>query len=386
MNEENTTSQIQFSGIIRFLDIVARWKKFILIIVLVVTFLAAGISFLLPRWYKGSATILPPKNQNPLGNLSSLTTALGRQLNPLRALSSVSTSPELYNYLSILKSRTLLEMVVTKYDLIRRYEVSNNSMDAAVRILFNNVTFKVNEEGTLIVEVLDREAERAAEMTNYIVSLLDQINQEMSSSEASGIREFIGKRVSQNLSDLKKSEEALKEFQKKSGFVGITETDNSAVEGIANLYALKIKKELEIGVQSKTLGNDNPTLKSARLELSEIESKLKSIPDEGVQYLRLYREFAVQQKLYEILFPLYEQSKVDEQRDTPTLLILDKAKIPDRPVYPKKMIIVVVFFSLSLIVSLGIAFYSESLEQMKKLKPEEYDHLRKILNSIFRWK
>jgi uncharacterized protein involved in exopolysaccharide biosynthesis len=386
MNEDKIKSHTGSSGIIRFLDILARWKKFILIVVLIVTSLSAGISFLLPRWYKGSATILPPKNQNPLGNLSSLTTAIGRQLSPLRALSSLSTSPELYNYLSILKSRTLLEKVVTKFDLIKRYNVKNNSMDAAVKALVENVTFKVNEEGTLIIEVLDQEAGIAAEMTNYIVSVLDQINQEMSSSEASAIREFIGKRVGENLNDLRKSEEALKEFQKKSGFMGPTEKDNSAIEGIADLYTLKVKKELEIGVLSKTLGNDNSTLKSARIELSEIESKLRSIPDEGVQYLRLYRDFAVQQKLYEVLFPLYEQSKVDEQRDTPTLLILDNAKVPDRPVYPKKTIIVIVFFTLSLIVSFGIAFYSESLEQMRKLRPEEYDNLKKIWNSIYRWK
>ena len=80
---------------------------------------------------------------------------------------------------------------------------------------------------------------------------------------------------------------------------------------------MKAKKEIEVGILRRTVSADDVRLKQAELELRELERKLSTFPGVGIESLRLYRDLAIQQKIIEFLVPLYEQAKVDEQKDVP---------------------------------------------------------------------
>lgn len=372
------------SGIHQYLLKLGKWKRFIFLNVLGVTILSVAISFLLPKWYLSSTTVLPPKNQNMLSGLGLSSSALMRQLGPIRALGSLGQSPDIYGYLAILKSRSLLEKVVERFDLITVYGVKGNSISDAVEELITNVSFKVNEEGTLRVEVADQDPVRAARMADYFVEVLDEINRDLSVREAKSNREFIEQRVNQNIADLKKAEDDLQKFQERHGFVGVTEQNTGAINAIAELYSQKALKELEVGFLKRALGENNPLMEASEIQLSELNAKLKGIPNLGTEFLRLYREFAIQQKMFETLVPLLEQARIEEKRDTPTLLVLDKAVVPELAYRPKKRIIVLIFFILSLIISIAIALFLEKIERFKKTQPTEYETLANTWLHLFR--
>jgi tyrosine-protein kinase Etk/Wzc len=358
-----------------FMATIAQWRRFIVVNIILVTAVSLGVSFLLPRWYRASCTILPPKNQNLLSNVGFASSNIIRQINPLRSLGSTTSSPEMYNYLAILRSHTLLDRIVKVFDLTNVYDISDHSIDKTIDELLSNVSFKVNEEGTLNIEVEDHDPGRAVAMADSFAVALDEINQELSAREARGNREFIDQRLSQNVKDLRNTEDSLKIFQEKHGIIAVSEQANSEISAVAELYAQRMKQELEIGILKRALTDDNPLLQSANDRLLELNKKLQNIPALGVSYLRLYREYTIQEKLFEILVPLREQAKIEEHRDTPTLLILDKAEKPDRPYAPRKLIIVVVFFVISTVFSIGIALFSGSLHRMKTVHPVEYERL-----------
>lgn len=365
------------NDLLQFAIVLSRWKKFIATTVVGVTVITSVVSLLLPRWYASSVTVLPPKNQNLLSSFGLSSTALMRQLSPFRGLGTLGQSPDIYNYLAVLKSRSLLERVVKKFDLVTVYGVKDSSISDAIEELLSNTDFRVSEEGTLRIEVADKTAEHAAAMANYFAVVLDEINRDLSVREARGNKDFIQERVEKNIADLRQSEDTLKKFQQKHGFVGLTDQNASAASAIAELYSKKMVKEMEVGFLERALGKNNPQLEAANLELSELYAKLKDIPELGTTYLRLYRDFAIQQKLFEILVPLLEQAKIEEKRDTPTLLVLDRAVVAEIPYRPKKRIIVTVFFLIALVTSVSVAFFVEKMRSVQKAWPSDYEDFRK---------
>jgi len=383
MNAEGQSKGI--SGLGDILFVLGKWKKFISLTVLGVTVIAAAASFLLPKLYRSTATILPPKNQDLVGMLASGSSSISRSLDPLRALGAGRSSADFYRYLAIIKSRTLLERVVGEFNLAEVYGIPSSELFKAVDELESNINLRVNEEGTFTIEVTDRDPVRVASMARSIVTILDQINQKLGTTEARSNREFLEQRVADNLQEMRKTEEALKDFQEKHGFLIPNDKNTGAISAVAELYVRKTLKELEIGLLKRTVGNDDPRLTMSQVELSEIDKKLEDVPELGVAYLRLYRDFAIQQRVYETLIPILEQARIEERRDTPTLLVLDHPDVPQKAFSPKKRIIVLVFFLISLLVSTSLALVQENLQRMRLDRPEEYERLAKGWGELTRW-
>lgn len=363
--------------LIYFLVLLSKWKKYIVITVLGITTLAIIISLLLPKWYQSSGTLLPPKNPNPFSALGLSPSNISKQLNPLRSLGTMLPNQDLYNYIAILKSRNLMERVIYKFDLINVYGIKNNSMSDAIEELKENVEFKVTEEGTLQINVIDKRPLRAAEMVDYYFSTLDELNRNLSALEARSNREFIEQRTNQNIENLNKAEEEIKIFQEKYSFIAIPEQTSSSMSGIAELFTLKTIKELELQILKKTVSGDNPRYKATALEIFELDKKLKNIPELGNQYLKLYREYIIQKKLHETLVPILEQAKIEENRDTPTLLILDKPVPAEKAKLPRKKIIVIIFFFISLISSITFIIIVDHIEKIRSEQPGYFQQLAK---------
>lgn len=383
MNGDDRTQGI--SGLGDILYVLGKWRRFIVTNVLVVTVVVAVISLLLPRWYRSTATILPPKNQDLLGMLGSAASSLTRSIDPLKVLGGGRSSDDFYRYLAIIKSRTLLERVVTKFDLTTVYGIPREESYKAIDELESNINTKVNEEGTLSIEVSDRDSVRAAGIAQYVVQTLDEINQQLGAREARSNREFLEQRVAQTEKDMHASEEALKDFQQKHGFIVPNDKTTEGISAVAELYAKKTLKELEVGLLKRTVGDHDPRLTIAELELSELDNKLKDVPELGVTYLRLYRDFTIQQRIYQTIVPILEQAKIEEQRDTPTLLVLDYPTVPKLAYSPKKKVIVIVFFFITLLISTGVALLMENLQRMKQQRPEEYERLLRGWQELTRW-
>ena len=103
---------------------------------------------------------------------------------------------------------------------------------------------------------------------------------------------------------------------------------------------METKKEIEIAVLERTVTPDNDALQQARLELQELDRKLARYPQAGLAAVRLYRAVITQQKIIEVLAPLYEQAIINEQKDIPVLLVLDKAVPPEKKIKPQRLLIV----------------------------------------------
>lgn len=385
--EEGIDGQMRGNNLFDYLYILIKRRKFILTTVLGVAILSAGLSLLLPNWYAATASVLPPKR--PGGLLSLLEGGISSIFKSIPGLSGrLGGSQEAYSYLAILQSRTAMEKVIQKFDLINVYEIRKNSVEKAVKALRNNTEFDYATEGNITITVYDKDPQRAADMANYFVEQLNELSVQLGTQEARNNREFVERRYQQNMRDLKTAEDSLRAFQEKYGIYALPEQTASAIKAATELKSEAMAREVEFGIARQSLGTENPKTKALQLQLDELNKKLlemkygtadwfknkslslfvpfQNVPELGMEYIRLYREFEIQNKLMAFLLPLYEQAKIDEQKDTPVVLVLDQAIPPERKSKPRRTLIVLIFTTLAFLFSTTWVFVQEIYDREKE--------------------
>lgn len=374
--------------ILDFLSILAKSRKFIAWFVLGATVITTGIALLSPKWYKSTSSVFPAEQTSlfpGLQGLSSIASTLGVG----KSIAGISGNSEMDRYMAILKSETALVKVIDRFDLTRVYDITTYPREKTMKELLSNVDFEITEEGNLSITVYDKDPQRAADMTNYFVEVLNVINSSLTASNAHANREFIELRVEKCRDDLHGAEETLKDFQEKNGILISPDPNASSVTGIAELYALKAKKEIEIGVMERTVSKDNPLLDQLTIELSEIDKKVDKIPNAGLGALRLYRDVAIQEKILEFLLPIYEQAKVEEKRATPSVVVLDQAEVAERKAKPKIALYMLLAFVTSGLLSVFIVFLREGIRRVRMTAPTRFDQIWFMARSDWfglRWK
>jgi len=240
-------------------------------------------------------------------------------------------------------------------------------------------------------------------MANFFVDKLNQIYLEMSTAEARSNREFMERRYRQNLQDLKNAEDSLKVFQKKTGIYSVPEQLKAGIEAAADVQSQIALREMQLAILSKTTTPDNELRERTVLELNALRDKMNALqvgdegrrgefkifppfdraPELGVQYFRLYREVEMQGKIMELILPLYEQAKIEEQRDTPSMLILDNAVPPEKASKPRRFLMTGIVFVLSFVIGSLLTFFVDYLERAKQ-NAQEHDRekIRQIRSAL----
>lgn len=373
----------------------ARQRWLIILNFVVVTILAFVISSLLPKWYRATATILTPKKDTGLMGLSGLAANL-----PFAGLDLLKGSDEVRTYKAILESRSVMEAVAKKFDLQSSYKAKN--MENTIKTLREKVNVEITEDGPLTVSVLDKKPDRAAAMANAFVFYLDSLNTKLNIQKARNDRVFIEKRFNQNKSDLAKAEMELKQFQEKYGAVSLPEQTEAAIQGAAELQATIFATEVELGVKNQYLTPDHDDIVRTKNKLTELRKKLDEmkfgsiqakdgknrnqelfipfaeIPEIGLEYARLFREVEVQNKLFAFLIQQYEQARIMEAKNIPTVQVLDQAVPPIRKAKPKRLFIMLGAGLVSLFLSLAFILLVEHIQRLKAFNDERYAKLVQV--------
>ena len=376
-NTKKSTYEIPF---IEILVVMGRWKKVMFAFIMGAFLVGMVLAFVVERDYVSIARVLPPKDNNPLGiigSASSLTRSLSANLTKL------GKNDDPYNYLAILKSRTVLEQMVNKFQLIKVYRISDGSMEKALKMLTSNMEVDWTEDNTLEIRVWDADANRSAQMANYFYELLNETSTDLQVREGRNNRLFIEERLNQNRDDLQKAEAALTKYQEKNKMIVFSIETSAKMSSFANIFMTRVKKEIEVKVLQQTVGSDHPEYHQALLELEVLNEEIAKFPKLGTGSMRLVRDVLVQQKILELLTPLYEQAKINEHKDTPTAYLLDVAQPGEKPDRPKRLAIVGISVFAGLVMSILLIFIEEHLRGLADSDPENYQKLKRSLKEIF---
>lgn len=384
-NSPETNSTNRFEDL---LILLIKYKKSIIINVLIVTMTAIIISLIIPKRYTAITSFISPKKKGGLfGDITSFSSTI-KDLSRSIGGRLGTVTDEAYNYLVILQSRTASEKTIKKFNLREVYEIDEDKpIEDVIKELDGYVTFNIEDEGNIVISVTDESPKRASEMANNYIQILNEISTNLGVTEARNNREFIERRFHQLQFDIANIEDSLKKFSIQYNVLEMKEQMKAAIESAAELQAKTEIAKIERDLLISKFGADNPlTLQAAMKaeELSKIllnmrfgeDKNLKSslklfipfenVPEIGIKYIRLMRDFEIQTKVLEFIYPIYEQAKIEEQKDIPVVLVVDKAVPPQKKSSPKRALIVLAGFLLSFFFSIGYVLLKESFLTLQR--------------------
>ncbi|MGD0339224.1 MAG: Wzz/FepE/Etk N-terminal domain-containing protein [Bacteroidota bacterium] len=405
MSDQNLNSEERVgSTFFEFLAITVRYRKFLFWFVFIITIGAIAYALLAPKWYKSTASVLPAEKNDLLSTISGIS-SLAKGFSASKGLAALTGgSSETDKYIAILKSATITDDVIKKFELRKEYDKENDYYEKVVKEWQSNSEFEIQDEGNLTISVYDKDPQKAADIANYMVNRLNEINTTLGVTNAKANREFIEKRYFQNVDDINNLETGMKKFQEKYGVIAVPEQLEATVKSMSSIYLELYKKEVEYNVQKQTYGIDHPVTTNTKIEMNELQKKIdqlnsgtdasqkevkllipfKTAPALGNEYLKIYRNLEIQYKILEFIQPLYEQAKIEEVRNTPSVLVLDKAAPPDRKAKPKGTLYALIALVSSIIVGFSVIFTKELLHKYKEAEPQKYHYLTDWIKSDFR--
>ena len=120
----------------------------------------------------------------------------------------------------------------------------------------------------------------------------------------------------------------------------------------------ELRKQLEkMGGKEGTETNNSATASDS------LYPSIRKLPLLGVTYADLYRRTRIQEAVYETLTQEYELAKVQEVKETPSVKVLDAARVPERKSSPHRLLIMFLCTFLTLagaaVLVLGKAHWDE---------------------------
>lgn len=371
----------------------ASQKMLVLGVPALAAIVAAIVVLVMPKWYSASTRLLPPQQSSSsalmmLGQLGSLAEAA----NPAFSIKNPSDL-----YIAILKSRTIADRLIDRFDLRKVYD--EDILSYARKELANHCTFSASREGVITIEVEDKDPRRAADIANAYVDELRELTRKLAVSEASRRRLFFEGQLEKAKHDLIGAEVALEKFSRKAGVISPQGQINLSVAAAANLRAQITAKEIQLSAMRTFATPSNPDIQRTAQELNALRSELAKMeksdrvtegdvmvpfgkaPEVGLELTRLYRDLKYNETLLEVLSKQYEIAKIDEAKDAPLVQVLDTAIVPDLKSRPKRLVIVTVVLVLVGILAVLIALARARLRSAMQ-DPHHAERLKRLLALI----
>lgn len=394
LKDTSSTADENEVSLLDLLIVLAKHKRIVLGVPFVAGIVAAIVSLLMPNVYTGTTRILPP--QQSASAASALLSQLGAGFGALAGGALGIRNPSDL-YISMLKSRTVADNLIGRFDLNKLYgeELQSNTR----KMLEGRTTIAAGKEGIITVEVDDKDAKRAADLANAYVDELLKLTNRLAVTEASQRRLFFERQLLQAKDNLTSAEIAARQGLQKGGIAQVDAQGRSMIEVTARLRAQISVKEVQISSMRTFAAEGNPELQRTQQELEALRRELSRIEGSsplaavggggeggtrGLDNLGRLRDVKYYEFLYELLAKQYELAKIDEAKDATVVQVMDKAIEPDRKSKPRRAIIVVVSALVALFVAILWTFLQEATARAKADREQAFRLER--LRGYLRWK
>lgn len=376
-------------NLLELLRVIVRRKMLIIKICTAAIILSVCYSLTLDNVYTATNRFFPPQKESTSAAFSALLSQAGG----LAGLASGGLGGSTDLYMGILKSRSVFDAVIIRLDLQKEFKKKN--LEDTRKAVEGVVKFKGSKEGIITVSADSKDPRKAALLANTFVDELTRRSIQLYLVKAGGERHFLEKRLEVVGLELKKAEDDLRSFQEKYKTFKVDTQATVAIEGIARLKAEMVSKEVQLASLSNSRTGESSDVKALQAAISKLKSQMGvmvgsggadsiipaagNLPALGVEYLRKMRELKIQEAVFEQLTKQYEVAKINENKDSSTLQILDEAVAPSKKSKPKRSLIVLLSTFSAFLISIVSIFIQEHLS---KLSPEDAEIVRDIRRSL----
>ncbi len=378
---------------LKFISLLLVNRKQIFINVFVVGIVSLAIAFLLPKWYDATTLFTPPQADESSG-LASLMGSL-----PISFGFSESTNTE--RFVTLLYSRTLMDALIDTFELRSEFDFDYR-FQLRTYLRESIVTNEIFDDGSMLINVIfPDDPERPALMANFLFKKIDEMYKKIKSRDAHFQRIFLENQYNLLIRDLTTLEDSLALFQQMNTIVDPVEQAKGSISLIAQLEMEKIQTEIELKLLEKSFSPNSPEiqiLKNKKIILQQRISNmvspghsetffqsLKDVPELSLTYFRLMRDIEIKQRIMEFLIPQLEKTKLDEVKDTPSLLVIDEAIPAEYKFKPKRALIVIISVLAAIFLHVAFLLFNDFLKTKRETDKEFSHEMSKVLSQI-KWK
>ncbi|MCZ7614321.1 MAG: hypothetical protein M5T52_12500 [Ignavibacteriaceae bacterium] len=168
--------------------------------------------------------------------------------------SSKSASTDLY--ITIIYSRSNLENVIKKFDLLNDYNL--NSMEKAVKLVSKKIEAEVTDEDAFEISVRAKTREKSAEIVNYLLEVLNQKVIELNIAKSRDNRIFLENRYAELKENLRIVEDSLQHFQESTGLYEAKEQLKLIAGTYTELETKITMKKIELEILENMYEKESP--------------------------------------------------------------------------------------------------------------------------------
>lgn len=321
-SEEKSTNDLLVS--------IYKYRKTLLITAITAGIVSLVISFLIPELYKGTSIVFPTET-----NTVSFNDSKARSL-----AMEFGAEDKAEKLIQILESSTMKNKIIEKFNLSEVYEIEPGSQNYQYKLnkKYNNrISFKRTRYGSVSIDVLDKDPQRAADIANQIVDYIDTVTNAILKERAYPILEINEKKYLKLMDDL--------------------EAISSEIDSLTNLGVVSANSRSTL---VRALGEESsPSLRDKIIEQIEInrlhgarydvlsslsEHKLKALAEQEVSY---------------------EQAKSDAMNDFNHKFIVETAYPSDKKDRPKKAFIILASTISSVLLVLILLLTRDRIREIK---------------------
>ncbi len=333
---------------------------------------SVALAFLIPPHFKSAVRFVPGENSSTNGSSSMMglmSKALGNENSSmgfgLDAASLLGAKTPGAFYVEVLKSRTVQDRLINRFDLRARYGKSTYFEARKKLARFTDIE-EDKKSGVITLTVTDYEPKMAAQIANAYVDELNRLAVDLNTSSAHRERQFLEERLATAKQDLARASAALSQFTTKNSMVDPQNEGRAVMDAAARMQGELIASETELKGLQQIYSDDNVRVRTLKARMAELRSQLTTLvgqkddvteqnpasgwsapypsmhtlPGLGSRYADLYREAKIQEAVYAFVTQQFEMAKIQEAKEIPIVRVMDAGVAPEKRSSPVRGLIV----------------------------------------------
>jgi uncharacterized protein involved in exopolysaccharide biosynthesis len=332
------------------------------------------VAFLIPKSYTSTAQLMPPDPQSSGGMamMAAMATKTGGDLGTIAGdLLGLKSSGALF--IGILRSETSQDRLIQQFDLRKVYG-TRLMVDARTKLDGNTAISEDRKSGIVTISVTDHSPQRAAALANAYVDQLNSLVSELSTTSAHRERVFLEERLKVVKGDLDDASNQLAQFSSKNSTLDIQQEGKAMLDAAGTIAGEMIAAQSELEGLRQIYTDNNSRVRALNARVAELRKQLeklggaqaneadtaatpsgssadpapaqvgglpyptiRNLPLLGAKYGDYYRRAKIEETVYELLTEQYELAKVQEAKETPSVKVLDPARIPEKKSSPQRL-------------------------------------------------
>lgn len=274
----------------------------------------------------------------------------------------------------------------------QQFILQKNSLPVAMSNMLKNFDAQEKGKGTGILELTyqGKNPVNIPNLLNTVLNIYKQQDINRSVTDKDQQVAFLEKQLPELKEDLNNSERQFNQFRKKYGTVDVKGESELYLKQSMELEIQKVQlqqKQAELGAQYTA---EHPAMQaiSAQLttlntKISEVNNKVKQLPEIQRLYLQYYRDVEIKNQLYTGLLTTYQSLNIAKAGELGKVSIVDYAVEPVKPVKPRKLIILVLSIFVGGFIGILIALVRNFLHSgIRNIEPITTKHTLRNLGKV----